>query len=141
VNSQSRAHTTAKQTTRLVGGRVLSCATSWRKLEFFLVRYIPNALRDEFINIALVMVGGGVAEVRFVRDWQRVLALDPDADIGLLKGLMGELRDGLRTGSQQDEILLMMETSFSNAIQLSPRQGCLTDDLTTEIETMTARYL
>jgi hypothetical protein len=48
-----------------------------RQLEFFLLRYVPDAVKDEFVNIGVVMVeagagGDGFAEVRFTRDWLRV---------------------------------------------------------------------
>jgi len=87
------------------------------------------------------MVGNGFADVRFVRDWQRVLALDPGADIGLMKGLAHEIRDKLHAGEQREQMLLVMEDSFSNAIQLSPRKGCLTEDPAIEIEALASQYL
>lgn len=115
--------------------------TDWRTLEFFLVRYVPHTLRNESVDIAVVMTGDGFAEVRSVRDWQRVLALDPDADIELLKGVVRDIHDKLRTGEQRDEILLMMEHAFSNAIRLSPTKGCLTRNPAIEIETLASQYL
>ena len=41
-----------------------------KQLEFFLLRYVPDAVKDEFVNIGVVMVetgakDGGFAEVRF----------------------------------------------------------------------------
>jgi hypothetical protein len=141
VNSRTNAKNAEEDTTRPVGGRILGLVTAWRKLEFFLVSYVPHTLRDESINIAVVMIGDGFADVRFVRDWQRVLVLDADADIELLKELACEIRDKLRAGGQREDMLLMMENSFSNAIRLSPRKGCLTEDPTTEIETLASQYL
>ncbi len=51
-----------------------------RQLEFFLLRYVPDAVKDEFVNIGLVMIeaganGDGFADVRFTRDWRRVRCL------------------------------------------------------------------
>jgi Protein of unknown function (DUF3037) len=98
-------------------------------------------LRDESVNIAIVMVGDDFADVRIVCDWQCVLELDPDADILLLKQLACDIREKLRNKEQRKEMLSRMEQSFSNAIQLSPWKGCLTEDPATEIETLAARYL
>ncbi len=68
-----------------------------RQLEFFLLRYVPNVVKDEFVNIGVVMVepgakGGGFAEVRFTRDWRRVRCLDPQADVEMLEALEREIR-------------------------------------------------
>ena len=46
-----------------------------RQLEFFLLRYVPDAVKDEFVNIGVVMLepganGAGFADVRFTRDWR-----------------------------------------------------------------------
>ena len=56
-------------------------ASDRHELGFFLLRYVPDAVKEEFVNIGVVMVGGGTdagyADVRFTRDWRRVLCLDP----------------------------------------------------------------
>ena len=71
-----------------------------RQLEFFLLRYVPDAVKDEFVNIGVVMVepganGGGFAEVRFTRDWRRVRCLDPQADVEMLAALERDIRGQL----------------------------------------------
>ncbi len=117
-----------------------------RQLEFFLLRYVPDAVKDEFVNIGLVMVeaganGGGFAEVRFTRDWRRVRCLDPQADVEMLAALERDVRGQL--GATQDRAVLLrrLEDSFSNVIQLSPVKGCLAEDPVAEIETMASMYL
>ena len=57
-----------------------------RQVEFFLLRYVPHAVRQEFVNIGVLMVEGGAngavfADVRFAKDWRRVRGLDPQADV------------------------------------------------------------
>jgi hypothetical protein len=117
-----------------------------RELEFFLLRYVPNAVRNEFVNIGVVMVEGGAhgdgfADVRFTRDWRRVRLLDPQADLDMLEALERDIRK--RLGSREDRAVLLrqMEDSFSNAIQLSPTERCLADDPVTEIEAVASMYL
>jgi hypothetical protein len=88
-----------------------------------------------------VVTGEGFLSVRFVANWNRVLALDPNADIDLLKSLACGLRSELLAGERPEEVLLMMEKSFSNALRLSPWRGCLTENPSTEIETLAAQYL
>jgi hypothetical protein len=106
---------------------------------FSLVRYVPDAVRNEFINIGVVVEGGGARAVRFTRDWSRVRCLDPDADIALLEALEEELRaqavaevaDGQLAGKPLWDIV---RESFSSSVQLSETKGCLADSVTAEVE-------
>src|ERR1700723_3120606 len=108
-----------------------------KNLEFFLLRYVPDAVKDEFVNIGVVLVeagatgaqsnGGGFADVRFTRDWRRVRCLDPQADVEMLAALEREIRGQLRTAQDRAALLKRLEDSFSNVIQLSPTRGCWAD--------------
>jgi hypothetical protein len=117
-----------------------------KQLEFFLLRYVPDAVKDEFVNIGVVMVesganGGGFAEVRFTRDWRRVRCLDPQADVEMLAALERDIRGQLTTTQDRALLLKRLEESFSNVIQLSPVKGCLAEDPVAEIEAMASMYL
>ncbi len=118
-----------------------------RHLEFFLLRYVPDAVKDEFVNIGLVMIEPGpgtgqgrFADVRFTRDWRRVLCLDPQADVELLGALEREIR-GQLAAHDKDALLRRLEDSFSNVIQLSPVKGCVAEDPVREIDEMASMYL
>ena len=66
-----------------------------RACEFHLLRYVPDAVRNEYVHIGVILREQGsreAAEVRFTRDWRRVRCLDPEADTALLEGMEGELR-------------------------------------------------
>jgi len=117
-----------------------------KQLEFFLLRYVPDAVKDEFVNIGLVMVeaeanGTGFADVRFTQDWRRVRCLDPQADVEMLAALEREIRGQLAAAHDREALLRRLEDSFSNVIQLSPAKGCLTEDPAREIEAMALMYL
>ena len=71
-----------------------------KQLEFFLLRYVPDAVKDEFVNIGVVMVepganGGGFADVRFTRDWRRVRCFDPAGGCGDARGAGAGIRGQL----------------------------------------------
>ena len=117
-----------------------------RQLEFFLLRYVPNAVRNEFVNIGVVMVEGGAhgdgfADVRFTRDWRRVRWLDPQADVDMLEALERDIRKRLASSEERAILLRQMEDSFSNSIQLSPTERCLAEDPVAEIEAVASIYL
>jgi hypothetical protein len=127
-----------------------------KHLEFFLLRYVPDAVKDEFVNIGVVMVEAGTnggaanadrpdqarfADVRFTRDWRRVRCLDPQADVEMLEALEREIRGQLAEARDRETLLRRLEDSFSNVVQLSPAKGCLAEDPVREIEAMASMYL
>ena len=118
-----------------------------RQLEFFLVRYVPDALREEFVNFGVLMLepganGGGYADVRFTRDWRRVRCLDPGADLGMLEALEADLRQQLaRGGPDRDQIVAKLQDYCSNGVQFSSAKACLAADPAREMDTLAQLYL
>jgi Protein of unknown function (DUF3037) len=112
--------------------------------EFFLLRYMPNAANGEFANVGVFVrdTAGTFTDVRFTRDWRRVLCMDPDADIELLSALEDELRRALRSQAELDQVFLFQKLPdwASNAIQLTPMQGVLTDSPAAEIGRLAEMY-
>jgi hypothetical protein len=110
---------------------------------FFVLRYAPDAVKNEFVNVGLVvMPPAGGAEVRFTRDWSRVLCLDPEADIEVLQALEADLRDKLREmNGDHDFILRRIHDSFSNAVQPTEFQACLADSPAAEADELARLYL
>ncbi len=113
-----------------------------RQLQFSTLRYTPNIVTGEFVNIAVILFdpSGGFCGVRFVSDWQHVQIFDPDADIEMLEALRRDIEGQFRSG-KGEEILKTMEDSFSNAIQLSPGTTHQVNDPGKEIEKLASRYL
>src|SRR5436309_12182241 len=126
-----------------------------RKCEFFLLRYVPDAVKDEFVNIGVLLLdagakdvsdaGGGqqpFAQMRFTDDWSRVRCIDPAADIEVLEGFGEAVRAELARGHEGRESLLKrLNDSFSNLIQIAPPKACLTEDPQQEVEVLSKLYL
>ena len=110
---------------------------------FFVLRYAPDAVKNEFINVGLVLLPpAGSAQVRFTRDWSRVLCLDPEADVEMLQALESDLRNQLREmNGDHDLILRRIQDSFSNAIQPSEFQACLASSAVDEADELARLYL
>jgi hypothetical protein len=84
----------------------------------------------------------GSAQVRFTRDWSRVLCLDPEADVEVLQALETDLRQKLREmNGDHDFILRRIQDSFSNAIQPSEFQACLAESPAAEADELARLYL
>ncbi len=114
-----------------------------RHCQFFLLRYVPDAVKNEFVNIGLVLLPEqGEPELRFTRDWDRVRCLDPQADSDVLEALEDDLRQQLRRGNaDRDAVLRRMQDSFSNALQPTPLQACLAESPAKEADTLAKMYL
>jgi len=113
-----------------------------RQFEFFLLRYVPNAVQDDFVTVGLVMVepGADFADVKFTRDWRRVRCLDPQVDIEMLEALENEVRRDLQGSGTRELLLRRLNDSSSNLVQLSATKACLTEDPAKEIEVLAKLY-
>jgi hypothetical protein len=116
-----------------------------RKFDYFLLRYVPNAVRDEFVNIGLVMTesGGeeGFAGLHFTKDWRRARRVDPNIDIEVLEALGREVEQRLLGVKQRATLLHEMMDSYSNLLQISPVRHCLVDDPARELKELAARLV
>lgn len=114
-----------------------------QQCSFFLLRYVPDAVKNEFINFGLVLMAPAApAELRFSKDWSRVRALDPQADLELLEAVENELRDKLQTPApDRDAVLKRIEESFSNTLQVSEIKGCMAESPAQEADFLAQLYL
>src|SRR5882757_3187918 len=91
-----------------------------------LLRYVPNILSGEFLNIGLLMCDPtegerGFADLRFRQDWSRVVQFDPDADVEVLAAVCTEMSMLLQDATDRTMVRRKLESSLSNTIQLSDR--------------------
>jgi hypothetical protein len=110
--------------------------------EFLLVRYVPDTVKNEFVNIGVVLREAGrpeAAEVRFTRDWSRVRCLDPDADVEMLEALENEIRASMADGA--NDLLGRIADSFSNVLQVTEPKACLAESLPAEMEALSRMYV
>src|SRR5581483_9373689 len=114
------------------------------KLRFCLLRYSPNAIQGERVNIGLLLLDdledGSFADVRFVRTWDRVLCLDSDADLELLDALHRELKTQLPTLPDRPALMKIL-SNFSNQIEVSEFQACAGAEPALELESLAKTYL
>ena len=114
-----------------------------QKCNFLLLRYVPDAVKNEFVNVGLVLLAAsGRAELRFTRDPSRMRCLDPDADLELLEALESDLRDRLlHSNGDRDSILRKIQDSFSNGLQASDFKACLAESPSAEADALAHIYL
>ncbi len=117
-----------------------------RQVEFFLLRYVPHAVRQEFVNIGVLMVEGGangavLADVRFAKDWRRVRGLDPQVDLDVIEGLLRDIRREVGEVRDRATLLKKLEEQFSNVIQLSEPMRVLAANAAEEMETLASMFV
>jgi hypothetical protein len=114
-----------------------------QKCSFFLLRYVPDAVKNEFVNVGLVLLPeAGRPELRFTHDWSRAKCLDPQADTDLLESLEADLRSQLLDANNgREHILRRIQDSFSNAVQASEFKACLAESPAQEADVLAKMYL
>jgi hypothetical protein len=104
------------------------------------VRYVPDPVKNEFVNIGVLLRENGRAEstaVRFTRDWSRVQCVDPDADIAMLEAL----EDDLRRRTWEQSAMKALEDSLSNDVHLTVAKGYLAESLPAGMEELMRMYV
>ena len=127
-----------------------------RACEFRLLRYVPDAVRNECVHIGVILREGAAAvesgkaetgkiepgkvDVRFTRDWRRVRCLDPDADTALLEGMEDELRRRLEE-EPGGRLMRLLEESLSLNVQMTEPKAYLAESLPAGMEELMRLYV
>lgn len=119
-----------------------------RACAYRILRYTPNLVRDEWVNIGVVVFDPQTGERRMrlieePAEYARVRRLHPGADEGLLRALRDGLEDrfeaaaktnGGAHGAEVEQLLRKWDDTLSNALQLAPQKGVLAGNLDEELE-------
>ena len=114
-----------------------------RACEFRLLRYVPDAVRNEYVHIGAILREQGSSEpalVRFTRDWRRVRSLDPEADTALLEGMESELRRRFEAEPDGNLMRLLTE-SLSLSVQMTEQKAYLAESLPAGMEELMKMYV
>ena len=113
--------------------------------EFSLIRYVPDPVKNEFVNIGVLLREAGrpdSAIVRFTRDWSRVRCADPEADVAWLEAVENEVRARLAQGPVEvAAVMRMLEENFSNLLQVTEPKACLAESVVAELEQLSGLYV
>jgi hypothetical protein len=127
-----------------------------RTCAYRILRYTPNLVRDEWVNIGVLLFDpvSGQRRLRLIEEaeeYRRVRRLHPEADELLLRALRDDLEDRFQSASALDngggsssnwlQILAKWDETLSNALQLAPQKGVLAADLDAELERLYADHV
>ncbi len=104
-----------------------------------ILRYTPNLLRDEFVNIGVLLHARAEKRLRLrmleETEFGRLRRLHPHADLELLRALEADFeKQAAAQGGEPETFLAQLEDTLSNVLQLSPQRGLLAEDFDAELE-------
>ncbi len=110
---------------------------------FFLVRYVPDLVRDEVLNIGLFL---HCPEQKYLgclvtNDFRRIKAFHPQADLELLRSLQQHFEEDIDQSSDDWEQYLRSLREYSNLIQLTEPHSCRVRDPFAAIQELFGRYV
>src|SRR6202158_2747257 len=114
-----------------------------RQLELYLLRFLPHALRDDFVTVGLLLLesDGGFAEGRFTRDWRMLQCVAPDVELEWCEMVESEIRGRPGNLRRREELLELINERFGTMIDVAPTKAVLTEDPAKEMEVLTSMYL
>jgi hypothetical protein len=139
-----------------------------RACEFHLLRYVPDAVRNEYVHIGVILRERASADaanqdanqdakrdakqdqvrcepamVQFTRDWRRVRCLDPEADTALLEGMESELRQRFQAESDGSagSLMRLLNESLSLSVQMTEGKAYLAESLPAGMEELMKMYV
>lgn len=134
-----------------------------RTFAYRVLRYTPNLVREEFVNIGVLVFDpeSGERRLRMIEEeaeYARVRKLHPAADEALLRALRNNLEDRFATASELFrgngsvheagnghagwlKLLGKWDDTLSNALQLAPQKGVFAQDLDAETERLYADHV
>jgi DUF3037 family protein len=113
-----------------------------RQLELFLVRFLPHALRDDFVTVGLLLLesDGGFAEVRFTRDWRMLQCVAPEVELEWFEMVESEIRKKLGSLRGREDLMQLMNERFGTMLEVAPMKAVLAEDPAKEMEVLAEMY-
>ena len=114
-----------------------------RQLELYLLRFLPHALRDDFVTVGVLLLesDGGFADVRFTRDWRMLQCLAPDVDLDWFEMVEREIRGRLGSLFRREELMELLNGRFGTMLDVAPTKAVLTENPAKEMDVLAAMYL
>lgn len=119
-------------------------APTERACEFTLLRYVPNIVRGEFVNIGVLLydpLGNRLFPPRLLEDFRRVRRLHPWADLDVLATLEKQIEAETPAPAGPLPAYLERLQQFSNALEFTEPKAVLTGDPEAELDRLYETYV
>lgn len=115
-----------------------------KSCSYYLVRYVPHAEREEFVNIGLLLYSPveQFLDCLMTRDFRRVRRLHPQADSEFLRNLQTYFEQQIQAHEDNLEgFLNEIEHSLSHIIQLAPERPVVTAEPQRQLQQLFERLV
>jgi hypothetical protein len=115
-----------------------------KSCSYYLVRYVPHAEREEFLNIGLLLHSAEeqFLDCLFTDDFRRVKRFHPHADVAFLRELQAYFEQQIQQHEDHlQEFLEQMQQSFSHIIQLAPERPVLAAEPQAQLQQLFERLV
>ncbi len=119
-------------------------ADSERTCQFYLLRYVPNIVRGEFVNLGVLLYDPAANQLhppRLLENFRRVRRLHPWADLDILTALEKQIEEDAPTSSDELPAYLDRLQQFSNLLEFTEPKGVLTADPVAELDRLYDTYV
>ena len=99
-----------------------------KSCSYYLVRYVPHAEREEFLNIGVLLHSAEeqFLDCLFTHDLRRIKRFHPQADLEFLRGLQGYFEQQIQQHEDHlEQLLAEIQQSFSHMVQLAAERRVL----------------
>lgn len=115
-------------------------------LQFRIVRYTPNAIRDEWANIGVILeeTAGSRRAARIIEDSAeiaRIRRLHPNADEKFLRNLPFEFESAMRRAATDLARYIQTKDTLSGAVQVTDARGTWAEDFDAEFDRLYREYV
>jgi hypothetical protein len=117
---------------------------NYQRCQFFLLRYTPNLIRDESVNIGVFFYHPAERElkVRLTDNFRRVKRLHPWADVELLARLEEDFAAQIETHvTDLGAYVAKLQETLSNVLQVTEPKGVLAPDPAAEFDRLFDTYV
>ncbi len=112
----------------------------FRTCAYRVLRYAPNLVRDEWVNIGILLHDPQANHMRVrlieeTSEFARLRRLHPTADVNLLRALAGEFETQIAEHkADPGGYIAQLDETLSNVLQLSPQRAVLAEDFDVELD-------
>lgn len=115
-----------------------------KECAFFLVQYMPDLVRGEFMNIGVFLhcPQEEYLGCLFTDDYRRIKRFHPQADLEFLREIQQDFEQQIDDhGEDLQGYMTGIQSSFSNLLQIASPRTCLLEDPQSELRDLFERYV
>jgi hypothetical protein len=115
-----------------------------RACQFYLLRYVPNIVRGEFVNLGVLLYDPADQRLyapRLLDNFRRIRRLHPWADLEVLAALERQIEEAAPAQPEELPAYLERLQQFSNLLEFTEPKAVLTTDPVAELDRLYDTYV